>query len=93
MARDKRRWGVRAEPAADPAAAGPDAADPTETGPSSHEDTTGRGFEDPIGAGPSSQAGFTDGVHDPDTFSPLLWTHHVKHRVSLASLEVRDFYT
>jgi hypothetical protein len=88
MARDKRRWGVRAEPAA-----GPDAADTTETGPSSHEDTTGMGFEDPIGAGPSSQAGFTDGVHDPDTFSPLLWTHHVKHRVSLASLEVRDFYT
>ena len=88
MARDKRRWGVRAEPAA-----GPDAADTTETDLSSHKDTTGMGFEEPIGAGLSSQAGFTDGVHDPDTFSPLLWTHHVKHCVSLASLEVRDFYT
>jgi hypothetical protein len=97
MARDRRRWGVRAEPAAGPAGAGPDAVDPTGAGTSSvdptDEDTTGRGSEDPIGAGPSSQADFTDGVHDPDTFSPLLWTHHVKHRVSLASLEVRDFYT
>ena len=94
-----RRWGVRA----DLAAAGPDAVDstvegtssvdPTGEGPSSYEDTTGRGFEDPIGAGSPSQAGFTDGAHDPDTFSPLLWTHHVKHRISLASLEVRNFYT
>jgi hypothetical protein len=82
-----RRWGGRAAPAA-----GPDAVDPTVEGTSS-VDPTGMGFEDPIGAGSSSQAGFTDGAHDPDTFSPLLWTHHVKHRVSLASLEVRDFYT
>ncbi|KAF3332797.1 hypothetical protein FCM35_KLT02374 [Carex littledalei] len=25
--------------------------------------------------------------HHPDTFSPLLWTPHVRHRVSLASME------
>jgi hypothetical protein len=87
-----RRWGGRAAPAADPAGAGPDAVDPMVEGTSS-VDPTGMGFEDPIGAGSPSQAGFTDGAHDPDTFSPLLWTHHVKHRVSLASLEVRDFYT
>ncbi len=29
--------------------------------------------------------------HHPDTFSPLLWTPHVRHRVSLASMEVRWF--
>ena len=93
-----RRWGVRAEPAAgadavDSSGAGTSSVDPTGEGPSSYDDTTGRGFEDPTGADPSSQADFPDGVHDPDTFSPLLWTHHVKHRVSLASLEVREFYT
>ena len=93
-----RRWGVRPEPAVGPDAVDPTGAsgssvDPTGEGQSSYEDTTGMGFEDPIGEDPSSQADFIDGVHDPDTFSPLLWTHHVKHRVSLASLEVRDFYT
>ena len=92
-----RRWGVRAEPAAgadavdpsgagtssvDPTGAGTSSVDPTGDGTSSYEDTTGRGFEDPIGAGSSSQASFTYGAHDPDSFSPLLWTHHVNHRVS-----------
>ena len=72
-----RRWGLRAAPAAgpdavDPTVAGTYSVDPTGEGPSSYEDTTGRGFEDPIGANPSSQVGFTDGVHDPVTFSPLL---------------------
>ena len=84
MPRARRRWGVRDAPATDPVAAGPDAVDPSVAGTSS---------VDPTGEGSSSQAGFTDYVHDPDTFSPLLWTHHVKHRVSLASLEVRDLYT
>ena len=104
-----RRWGVRAGPTAgpdvvdptvagtssvDPTGEGPSSyEDPTGEGPSSYEDTTGRGFEDPLGAGSPSQASFTNDVHDPDTFSPLLWTHHVKHRVSLASVEVHDFYT
>jgi len=74
-----RRWGVRAEPAE-----GADPVDPSGAGTSS---------VDPTGADPSSQADFPDGVHDPDTFSPLLWTHHGKHRVSLASLEVRNVYT
>ena len=84
-----RRWGVRAEPAE-----GAEAVDPSGPGTSS-VDPRGAGTSsvDPTGEGPSSQADFPDGVHDPDTFSPLLWTHHVKHRVSLASLEVRDFYT
>ena len=77
----------------DPSGAGTSSVDPTGEGPSSYDDTNGRCFEDPTGADPSSQADFPDGVHDPDTFSPLLWTHHVKHRVLLASVEVRDFYT
>ena len=97
MPRDRRQWGVRPAPVAvpdavDPTGAGGSSVDSSGEGPPSYEDTTGGGFEDP-GADPSSQAGFTDGVHDADTFSPLLWTHHIKHRVSLASVEVRDFYT
>ena len=98
--RNSRQWGPPAEPATDPAVVDPTGAsgssvDPTGEGPSSYDDTTGRGFEDP-GAGPSSQAEPSrtfDVPHHPDTFSPLLWTHHVKHRVTKASLEVRDSYT
>jgi hypothetical protein len=79
-----RRWGPRPTPGAGPGGAGP----------SSDEDMAGdgAGFEHPTAAGQSSEAEPSYRCHDPDTFSPLLWTHHVKHRVSLASLEVRDYY-
>jgi len=92
MPRERRRWGDPPD-AVDPIAAGPSSVDPSGEG-SSYEDITGAEFGDSGGAGPSSAAaGTSSGWHDPDTFSPLLWTHHVKHRVSLASLEVRDYYT
>ena len=94
MPRERRRWGDPPD-AGDPTVAGQSGAGPSSVDPagegSSYEDMTGAGFEDSGGAGPSSAARTSSGWHDPDTFSPLLWTHHVKHRVSLASLEVRDY--
>ena len=76
---------------------------PLETGESSHDhdaEASGAAASGAEASGAEASGAETSGAdapfgdyppHHPDTFSPLLWTPHVRHRVSLASMEVRWF--
>ena len=74
---------------------------PLETGESSHDhdaEASGAAASSAETSGAEASGAETSGAdapfgdyppHHPDTFSPLLWTPHVRHRVSLVSMEVR----